>query len=71
MSYQTRTGSIMANSHPGSYCGQDAYNDMLVTEDELFVSGNRNLQGIGCCKNLGAKGLQGCNGSNFEGGGIT
>ena len=22
----------MANSHPGSYCGQDAYNDMLVTE---------------------------------------
>lgn len=21
----------MANSHPGSYCGQDAYNDMLVT----------------------------------------
>ena len=58
----------MANSHPGSYCGQDAYNDMLVTEDELFVSGNRNLQGIGCCKNLGAKGLQGCNGLNFEGG---
>lgn len=24
----------MANSHPGSYCGQDAYNDMLVTERE-------------------------------------
>lgn len=23
----------MANSHPGSYCGQDAYNDMLVTEN--------------------------------------
>lgn len=22
----------MANSHPGSYCGQDAYNDMFVTE---------------------------------------
>lgn len=22
----------MANSHPGSYCGQDAYSDMLVTE---------------------------------------
>ena len=21
----------MANSHPGSYCGQDAYNDMFVT----------------------------------------
>lgn len=23
----------MANSHPGSYSGQDAYSDMLVTED--------------------------------------
>ncbi len=23
----------MANSHPGSYCGQDAYNDMFVTEN--------------------------------------
>ena len=22
----------MANSHPGSYCGQDAYSDMLVTD---------------------------------------
>ena len=22
----------MTNSHPGSYCGQDAYNDMFVTE---------------------------------------
>lgn len=22
----------MANSHPGSYCGQDAYTDMFVTE---------------------------------------
>jgi hypothetical protein len=20
----------MANSHPGSYCGQDAYSDMLI-----------------------------------------
>lgn len=32
MSYQRVTGSLMANSHPGSYCGQDAYNDMFVTE---------------------------------------
>ena len=36
MSYQKITGPLMANSHPGSYCGQDAYNDMLVTEDGLF-----------------------------------
>lgn len=32
MSYQNVTGPLMANSHPGSYCGQDAYNDMFVTE---------------------------------------
>lgn len=29
--YQTITGPLMANSHPGSYCGQDAYSDMLIT----------------------------------------
>ena len=32
MSYQSVTGPLMANSHPGSYCGQDAYSDMFVTE---------------------------------------
>lgn len=30
--YQNKTGTVMANSHPGSYCGQDAYNDMFVVE---------------------------------------
>ena len=25
----------MANSHPGSYCGQDAYSDMLVTDNGM------------------------------------
>ena len=33
MSYQEKTGPLMANSHPGSYCGQDAYSDMFVTEN--------------------------------------
>lgn len=28
--YQQVTDPLMANSHPGSYTGQDAYNDMLV-----------------------------------------
>ena len=28
--YQQVTGPLMANSHPGSYCGQDAYSDMLI-----------------------------------------
>lgn len=31
--YPKKTGTLMANSHPGSYCGQDAYNDMLVVEN--------------------------------------
>jgi len=30
VSYQEVTGPLMANSHPGSYTGQDAYNDMFV-----------------------------------------
>lgn len=30
VTYQKVTGPIMANSHPGSYTGQDAYNDMLI-----------------------------------------
>ena len=28
--YQKVTGPLMANTHPGSYTGQDAYSDMLV-----------------------------------------
>ena len=33
--YQKVTGPLMANSHPGSYTGQDAYTDMLVVGKEL------------------------------------
>jgi len=29
--YQSTTGPLMANSHPGSYSGQDAYQDMFIT----------------------------------------
>ena len=32
--YQKTTGPLMANSHPGSYCGQDAYQDMFVVGKE-------------------------------------
>ena len=37
--YPTRTGALCANSHPGSYTGQDAFNDMLPVyrrNDELL-----------------------------------
>lgn len=30
--YPKTTGPLMANSHPGSYSGQDAYQDMFVVE---------------------------------------
>lgn len=29
LEYPTVTGPLMANTHPGSYSGQDAYNDMF------------------------------------------
>jgi DNA (cytosine-5)-methyltransferase 1 len=59
----------MANSHPGSYCGQDAYSDMLVTENDIFISGHRPIQRIGPGIKPQAEGLQGCYGPYFEGGG--
>ena len=34
--YQKVTGPLMANSHPGSYSGQDAYNDMFITEKKCY-----------------------------------
>ena len=30
--YPKKTGPLMANSHPGSYSGQDAYQDMFIVE---------------------------------------
>lgn len=50
MTYQKVTGPLMANSHPGSYCGQDAYSDMLIVEDQderTVMHGN----GAGQCGN--------------------
>lgn len=41
MSYQEATGPLMANSHPGSYCGQDAYNDMFVTEKQNDIHNSK------------------------------
>lgn len=35
--YQKCTGPLMANSHPGSYTGQDAFNDMLVAGPETQI----------------------------------
>lgn len=35
MTYQEVTGTLNPGAHPGSYNGQDAYNDMLVTDDGI------------------------------------
>lgn len=37
--YPTITGALCANSHPGSYTGQDAFNNMLpvIRMDEPHV----------------------------------
>lgn len=44
LSYQKVTGSLMANSHPGSYCGQDAYNNMLVVENDMEMRRKRSTE---------------------------
>lgn len=49
MSYQEKTGALMANSHPGSYCGQDAYNDMLITEENGRI---HNVNRTGKCRDF-------------------
>ena len=39
--YQKVTGPLMANSHPGSYTGQDAFSDMLVAGPEKPIAIDR------------------------------
>lgn len=48
ISYQNVTGTLNPGAHPGSYNGQDAYNDMLVTDYERT---NSNGHGTGQCRN--------------------
>ena len=53
MTYQTVTGTLNPGAHPGSYNGQDAYNDMLVTDYERtdsngIRSGKRRNYAGGC-----------------------
>lgn len=69
MSYQNVTGPLMANSHPGSYCGQDAYTDMFITEK---MNGLRNRERTGKSMELTNEGrcaeLHARSTSDFEGG---
>lgn len=36
LTYQEVTGTLNPGAHPGGYNGQDAYNDMLVVDDEIL-----------------------------------
>lgn len=67
VTYQEVTGPIMANSHPGSYTGQDAYNDMLIAgidarngeevyaiDHAITTGGNCTAQGQCVYKNIEA-----------------
>ena len=48
--YQKVTGPLMANSHPGSYTGQDAFSDMLVAgtyQDTVGALCARDYKGVG------------------------
>ncbi len=59
--YQRTVGPLMANSHPGSYSGQDAYTDMFVVGKTFACSSKQQslavLENLG--NTLGAKGPSG------------
>ena len=59
MSYQSVTGTLSQGAHPGSYNGQDAYNDMLVTDNGIFNSEDRDLQAVRAEPHVEREGLQG------------
>lgn len=48
--YPDVTGALCANSHPGSYTGQDAFNDMLPVyrKDRRYIV--RRLTPLECCR---------------------
>ena len=71
MSYQKTTGTLSQGAHPGSYNGQDAYNEMLVTEDD-FYNGETGLSHKGTVGHgirFDGIGLQ-RSAYNYEGGGV-
>lgn len=66
---QRVTGTLNPGAHPGSYNGQDAYNDMLVVEN---VDNKQGELSHSCCGGsrefFGGDGLQGstCSGGGME-----
>lgn len=57
MSYQNKTGTLSQGAHPGSYNGQDAYNDMFITERErerVWTIGNGQTNQLNLQEKAGA-----------------
>ena len=67
---QKVTGTLSQGAHPGSYNGQDAYNDMLIAEKRnVFCDAeDKRVQGIGSGILSEAERPQGCDRSDFMGG---
>lgn len=68
MTYQNITGCLSQGAHPGSYNGQDAYNDMLIT-DENSKHRKRATAQYGDVRNSECSGLYARSASNPGGGG--
>jgi site-specific DNA-cytosine methylase len=60
MTYQEVTGTLSPGAHPGSYNGQDAYNDMLVVDngERIHATELRGVQGSGNIVERTESGLQ-------------
>lgn len=73
MTYQEVTGTLNPGAHPGSYNGQDAYNDMLITDEndnykpQLYAHGRDNGRDS---QRIGGNGLQRPTDSNGHRGGV-
>ena len=70
MSYQKTTGTLSQGANPGSYNGQDAYNNMLVTDYDFYNSktGLSHEGAVGYGIRSNGNGLQ-RSAYDFEGGG--
>lgn len=68
---QRVTGTLNQGAHPGSYNGQDAYNDMLVVDDGILSTGTGEVQGNRAGIRAEDAGPQGCHGSDYRGGVIS
>ena len=53
--YPKITGALCANSHPGSYTGQDAYNDMLPVIENYSGGGIAATLDASYYKGVGAR----------------